>query len=66
MPGAGVRLGSVVADRVYDLERCGATGHEAQSTALADFLAGGSAALAAARQALARGVESGQHGGAER
>jgi 2-keto-4-pentenoate hydratase/2-oxohepta-3-ene-1,7-dioic acid hydratase in catechol pathway len=57
--GTGVRLGSVVADRVYDLERCGATGHEAQSTALADFLAGGSAALAAARQALARVLQAG-------
>jgi 2-keto-4-pentenoate hydratase/2-oxohepta-3-ene-1,7-dioic acid hydratase in catechol pathway len=57
--GAGARLGSVVADRVYDLERCGATGREAQSTALADFLAGGSAALAAARQALARVLQAG-------
>ena len=57
--GTGVRLGSVVADRVYDLERCGATGHEAQSTALADFLAGGSAALAAARQALAGVLQAG-------
>ena len=58
--GAGARLGSVVADRVYDLERCGAlAGHEGQSTALADFLAGGSAALAAARQALAGVLQAG-------
>ena len=61
--GVGARLGSVVADRVYDLEQCsalaGATGHEAKSTALADFLAGGSAALAAARQALAGVLQAG-------
>ena len=62
--GTGVRLGSVVADRVYDLERCGATGHQGQSAALAGFLAGGSAALAAARQALAGVLQAGSTEGA--
>ena len=65
MPGAGARLGSVVADRVYDLERCGALGRpRGQRAALADFLAGGRAALAAARQALAGALQAGSTEGA--
>ena len=58
--GAGVRLGGVVGGRVYDLERCGAlVGRGDRSAGLAGFLAGGSAALTAARRALAAALQAG-------
>ena len=58
--GDGVRLGGVVGGRVYDLERCGAlAGRGDQSTDLAGFLAGGSAALTAARRTLAGVLQAG-------
>lgn len=60
--GAGVRLGSVLGDRVYDLGRCGAASNGARGAVpatLAGFLAGGSAVLAAARQALAAVLQEG-------
>lgn len=58
--GAGVRLGSVFGDRVYDLERCGAlAGEGGRGGELMDFLAGGSGAVAAARQALVGALRAG-------
>ena len=71
--GAGARLGSAHADRVYDLNRCSTqyftVEHQAGEVPgpdsatvpanLADFLGGGSAVLAAARQALAWVLQAG-------
>ena len=54
--GDGTRLGSIVGDRVYDLNRCGATNYGNKISArasLAKFLAGGSAVLDTVRQVLA-------------
>ena len=58
--GDGDRLGSVVGGRVYDLARCGAlAGGDSRGGELADFLAGGSGAVAAARQALVGALRAG-------
>lgn len=60
--GNGARLGGIVGDRVYDLNRCGATnyGNEISARAsLAKFLAGGSDVLDAVRQVLAGVLQEG-------